>query len=178
MTSQTHQCDLVSALDQAPACRDRCCAHQRSLWSVVGNSVGKDEAYRFFNTQLAVADATFFHALSDPLVWALVFLPGAQIGMLAVQRARNLFVGAAFFKCRTHIKCRTFCRQHKREQALASPPANAREVSQRRAFHQDDGIERVLTHQLARALLAFVTFVACDRSSFTLSRLQPRNRLR
>ena len=130
LVSQTHQRDLVRALDPAATRSDGGRASKRDLRSGLGNSIGEEEAHRFFDPQPAAAHAAFFKALRHALVGAFVFLPGAHIRILAVGRAGDLLARAAFFKCRAHIECRAFGWQNQREQAFASPPTNTGEVAQ------------------------------------------------
>jgi hypothetical protein len=89
-----------------------------------------------------------------------------------------LLARPSFFKCWAHIKRRAFGGQNQREQALAAPPVDAGEVAQRCAFHQHDGVERVVAHQFAGMFLACFAFVSCDGSGFVLARLQLRERRR
>ena len=171
LASQTHQRDLVRALDHAATSGDWSCAGECDLRRGLGNSVGEEETHRFFNPQLAAGDTAFSKSLRHTLVRALVFLPGAYIRLFALRSVGDLLVCAAFFKRGTHIKRRAFRRQHQREHTLAAPPANSREVVQRRARHEHHGVDRILAHQLARAILTRLPLFARDRSRFPLPRL-------
>src|ERR1700719_254152 len=100
------------------------------------------------------------------MVRIVIFLPGAYVGMLAIRRLGELLSSAALLKCRTHVERRTSRRQHQREQPLAAPPADAGEIFERRSFHQHDGVEFILAHQLACALLTFMALFASDWKGF------------
>jgi hypothetical protein len=95
---------ITCAVVETAAGRDRSRAGDCDLWRCPSNSVGEDEADRFFNSQLAAGQAMLFESLSHSLVGAFVLLPGAHVGMFAIGCIAELFAGAAFLKSRAYIE--------------------------------------------------------------------------
>ena len=162
----------MGALDHAASCGDPSRTHDAYLRRGLADSVTENEADSFFHAQLAARETAFFQSLCNELVGILILLPNPHVRIFAVGRVGDLFSGAAFFERRTNIKWYAFGRQDQGKHPLSAPPANAGEVFQRCAFHEQDGVEFVLGHQLAGALLALLSLFAGDWLGFILSGFQ------
>src|SRR5207253_4865872 len=127
------------------------------------DAVSEYEVHRFFNAKLSADKSAIFQPARDALVRALVFLPDTHIGALAIRGFRDLLPSSALFKCGTHIKRRTFDRQHHGKQTLASPPAYAGEVVERGAFGQENGVKIIRLHEPPGFFLSLVSLLRRDR---------------
>src|SRR5208282_3917211 len=175
---ETHERDLVRALDHAAPSGYRRGTRQGQLRCGMGNSIGEKEADRFFNSQLAICHPAVFQTLRYQAIRVFIFLPGAHVGTVSIWCMGNLFASSAFFERWTYVECGAFRRQQEGEHALTTPPAYSGEIIQRGARHQQDGVDCVLAHELTGAILTRGALFPRNGSSLTFSRLQTRKRWR
>src|ERR1700686_4922837 len=102
----------MSALDHAETGGHGSGASDGRLRCSLCNAVGKDEAHRLLESQLAAGDAAFLESLCDPLVWILILLPYADIGILSIRRVFDLLARPPFFKGRADKECLALRREH------------------------------------------------------------------
>src|SRR5215470_595260 len=151
------------ALYAATSGGDGSCTADPRLRRTGRDSLAEDEADSFFNSQASGRNAAILQTLRDQCIRTFIFLPNPHICTLTARSVGQLLARTAFFKSRADIARLAFRWKDHREHALATVPAHAGEVFERRSFHQEDGIQRVRSHKLARFLLPLFAFLARNR---------------
>src|SRR5262249_57617637 len=93
--------------------------------------------------------ATIPEPLRNPLVRALVLLPGPDVGPVAERPAGNLLPCPTFLERRAHIECFALRGQEHREQPFADAPLDPAEVHKGGPASQHERVDSVLTHEPA-----------------------------
>src|SRR5580704_6145017 len=136
VVSKLHQRKLGWTLDHATPSSDRSCAHEPGLGRCLFDAVAEYESDRFLNPDFSSENAAVFETLCQTLIRALVFLPGANVGLATLRGGSDLLAGPPFFECRADVERGALGRQNHREHSFPTPPANAGEVVQRSSLHK------------------------------------------
>ena len=167
---EAHQLDLVRVLDHPAAGRDRRRADDLQLRRGAGDAVGEHELDGLLDAEPAGGDAAILQSLRDAHERALVFLPGADVGCAAAERAeRDLLARAIFLEGRADEERFALDRDDHGKQPLAAAPADVREVRQRGAAGQHDA-RRSSTRAISRRALS----IRARRSSLVIGRAWSR----
>src|SRR6185437_2955017 len=132
----------------AASCDWRCTGNFH-LGRSLAYTIAKREVNGFFNSESAGAEPAVLQPLRHESIRIFVFLPDANIGAISLWAVGNLFACAAFLEGGAHIKRCPFSRENHSKEAFSAPPTDACVIGERRAFHQEDGIEFAGRHQFA-----------------------------
>ena len=116
------------------------------LWRSLADTLAENEAHGFFHADGAGAEAAIVESLRNPLVWALVLLPYADIRLVGAWSFGNLLAGSTLLKCRAYIESVALRGQHHGEQPLATSPMDATEIGKGSSLRQQDGVQFVFDH--------------------------------
>jgi len=123
-----------------------------------GDAVGEHELGGLLDADTSGADAAVFQPLGDTLERAFVFLPHGHVGVHQ-RTERELFAGPIFFEPRTHDVGISGLRDDYGKEPFAVAPADAREIQQRRAAGEHDGVDVLFRHDRSRAFDAHTALV-------------------
>ena len=165
LSGQANARDLVIVLDHPAPGGDRGGADD--LYGVPGrmcDPVGEDKRDGFLDAHTAGRHTTVLQPLSEPKVRALVFLPCANVGGVAL-RERGVgkkLMRAIVFERRAHEERFPLCGKHQCPEPLSSAHRQICEIEGGRAAGQYDRAEFQIGHQASGLFDTRLTFVVCD----------------